>query len=38
MAPVELALLHQLGAVALWTLILRARFLARYPVAQSVRG
>jgi cytochrome c oxidase assembly protein subunit 15 len=38
MAPVGLALLHQLGAVALWTLILRARFLARYPVAQSVRG
>ena len=38
MAPVGLALLHQLGAVVLWTLILRARFLARYPVAQSVRG
>ena len=38
MAPIQLALLHQLGAVLLWTLILRARFLARYPVAQSVRG
>ena len=37
MAPLELAILHQLGAVALWTLILRARFLARYPVSQSVR-
>lgn len=37
MAPTGLALLHQLGAVVLWTLILRARFLARYPVAQSVR-
>ena len=37
MSPVGLALLHQLGAVVLWTLMLRARFLARYPVAQSVR-
>lgn len=37
-APIGLALLHQICAVALWALILRARFLARYPQAQSVRG
>lgn len=37
MAPLQLAILHQLGAVVLWALILRARFLARYPVQQSVR-
>ncbi len=33
----HVAILHQLGAVALWVLILRARFQAGYPVAQSVR-
>jgi len=37
-APVGLGLAHQLGAVVLWVLILRARFLARYPVVQSIRG
>jgi cytochrome c oxidase assembly protein subunit 15 len=37
-APWYLAILHQLLAVALWVLILRARFLSRYPRAQSVRG
>lgn len=37
-APLELAILHQVGAVILWALILRGRFLARYPLAQSVRG
>ena len=37
-APLGLALAHQLLAVALWVLILRARFLARYPLARSVRG
>ena len=37
-APWPLALLHQLGAVALWTLILRARFLCLYPLPQSLRG
>ena len=36
-APWHLALLHQLTAVALWTLILRAGFLARMPRPQSVR-
>lgn len=37
-APWHIAILHQLGAVALWVLILRARFLAGYPVFQSIRG
>ncbi len=37
-APWHLAILHQFGAVLLFTLILRARFLAQYPIAQSVRG
>ena len=37
-APPGIALLHQAGAVVLWVLILRARFLAQYPLAQSVRG
>ncbi|MEM7753782.1 MAG: heme A synthase [Pseudomonadota bacterium] len=38
LAPWHLALLHQFGAVVLLTLILRARFLAQYPLTQSVRG
>ena len=37
-APWHLAILHQLGAVLLFTFILRARFLAGYPPAQSVRS
>ena len=37
-APWQIAILHQLGAVILWALILRARFAARYPVSQSIRG
>ena len=37
-APLHLALIHQLGAVALITLILRARFLTQYPPSQSVRA
>jgi len=37
-APLALALVHQLGAVVLWVLIIRARHMAHYPVAQSVRG
>ena len=35
-SPLELAILHQLGAVALFTLILRARFFALYPKAQRI--
>ncbi|WP_208354358.1 heme A synthase [Pseudaestuariivita rosea] len=37
-APWQIAIVHQFGAVVLWVLILRARFLARYPLAQSVRA
>ncbi|SHE74055.1 cytochrome c oxidase assembly protein subunit 15 [Litoreibacter ascidiaceicola] len=36
-APWHLAIIHQLGAVVLICLILRARFLSIYPTAQSVR-
>jgi cytochrome c oxidase assembly protein subunit 15 len=35
-APVGLAILHQLGAVALFALIVRARFAALYPRAQRI--
>lgn len=37
-APWQIAILHQLLAVGVWVLILRARFLSQYPRAQSVRG
>ena len=37
-APLYMAIQHQLVAVLLWALILRARFLAAYPIATSVRG
>src|SRR6056297_2231376 len=37
-APLHIAIIHQFGAVVLWVLILRARFLAAYPLTQSVRG
>ena len=33
-----IAILHQALAVVLWVLILRARFLAAYPMATSIRG
>ncbi|CAM4285517.1 heme A synthase [Palleronia rufa] len=36
-APWGLAILHQLGAVALWVLILRARHQTAYPRSQSLR-
>ncbi len=36
-APWHLAILHQLVAVTLWVLILRARFLSHYPISTSVR-
>lgn len=38
MAPWHIAIIHQFGAVVLWVLILRARFLAQYPLTQSVRS
>jgi cytochrome c oxidase assembly protein subunit 15 len=37
-APWTLAILHQFTAVLLYVAILRARFLAQYPRAQSLRG
>lgn len=37
-SPLALALTHQLGAVALFALIIRARHHARYPHETSVRG
>jgi heme a synthase len=36
-SPLSLAIIHQLGAVVTIVLILRARFLAIYPVMQTVR-
>jgi len=37
-APWQVAILHQCLAVVVWVLILRARYLARYPVTTSIRG
>jgi cytochrome c oxidase assembly protein subunit 15 len=37
-APWQIAIVHQLGAVILWALVLRGRFLAQYPLTQSIRG
>ncbi len=37
-APWQLAIVHQFGAVILWVLVLRARFLSIHPPAQSLRG
>lgn len=37
-APLHIAIVHQLGAVLLWVLILRARFIAGYPTSDSIRG
>ncbi|WP_192966605.1 heme A synthase [Phycobacter azelaicus] len=36
-APWQAAILHQIVAVILWVLILRARFLAAYPIATSIK-
>jgi len=37
-APLHIAIVHQVGAIVLWVLILRARFLARYPIPQLIKG
>ncbi|MHA6325697.1 heme A synthase [Roseivivax sp. CAU 1753] len=37
-AALEIAIVHQLGAVLLWVLTLRARFGAGFPKPQSLRG
>jgi cytochrome c oxidase assembly protein subunit 15 len=36
-AQLHVALTHQVGAVVLWVLILRARHLSQYPRAGSIR-
>ena len=36
-AHVHVAITHQIGAVILWVLIIRARHLAQFPVAGSIR-
>jgi cytochrome c oxidase assembly protein subunit 15 len=37
-APWEIAIVHQLLAVIVWTLILRVRYLCAYPIVGSLRG
>ncbi|MAU44115.1 MAG: heme A synthase [Yangia sp.] len=37
-AQLHIAITHQIGAVVLWVLIIRARFGAQYPKTQSIRG
>ena len=37
-SPWQVAILHQLGAVAVWVLVIRARFYAQYPRVTSIRG
>ena len=37
-APWHFAIVHQIGAVISWVLIIRARFLSGYPNQQSIRG
>lgn len=37
-APVHIAIFHQFTAILLWVVILRSRYLARYPLPQSIRG
>ena len=36
-AHLHVAITHQIGAVILWVMILRARYLSQYPVAGSIR-
>jgi cytochrome c oxidase assembly protein subunit 15 len=37
-APWNIAIVHQFGAVVLFSLMIRARFLSIYPITQSVRS
>ena len=37
-APANIAIIHQFVAVVLWVFILRARYLSRYPIPQTIRG
>ncbi|WP_194095454.1 heme A synthase [Marivivens aquimaris] len=36
-AHLHIAITHQIGAIVLWVLILRARYLSAYPKSQSIR-
>ena len=36
-AQAHVAITHQIGAVLLWVLILRARHLSQYPIAGSIQ-
>ncbi|MBP1804350.1 heme A synthase [Rubellimicrobium aerolatum] len=38
MAQLHVAITHQAMAILLWTLAIRGRFLARHPVAATIRG
>lgn len=37
-AQLHVAIAHQATAIVLWTLVIRGRFLARHPVAATIRG
>ncbi len=37
-APLGLGLAHQLGAVIVWVLVIRVRFLSAFPLKQVIRG
>ncbi|MDI3336021.1 COX15/CtaA family protein [Defluviimonas aestuarii] len=37
-APLSLGLIHQLGAVAVWVAVIRARHRAQYPITATIRG
>ena len=37
-APLDIAIFHQAGAILTFLVILRARFLARYPIEKGLRG
>lgn len=37
-AQMHIAMTHQLGAILLWVVIIRARFAAQYPKPQSIKG
>ncbi len=38
MAQLHVAIAHQASAIVLWTLVIRGRFLARHPIAATIRG
>jgi cytochrome c oxidase assembly protein subunit 15 len=38
MAQLPIAIAHQASAILLWVLVIRGRFLARHPIAATLRG